>query len=158
VPQQSGARTKCKNKGQAVGAGISRSVHPKAPALRAASMQKRQAYGDKADDHNSDSAKEGPPKIVVGVLLLEPLSFSFAEVVAKISPAAWTHTPHPSLTSNKHALCWGPRRAHSRWQIPRLMLGPCKHPRKDDKGGDNGCNDYCVNGWHDILFRDDRIR
>jgi hypothetical protein len=40
-------------------------------------MQKRQAYGDKADDHNSDSAKEGPPKIVVGVLLLEPLSFSF---------------------------------------------------------------------------------
>jgi hypothetical protein len=40
-------------------------------------MQKRQANADKADDHNSDSAKEGPPKIVVGVLLLEPLSFSF---------------------------------------------------------------------------------
>ena len=63
-----------------------------------------------------------------------------------------------SPTSNKHAPYWGPRRARSRWQIPRLMLGPCEHPRKDDKGGDNGCNDYCVNGWHDILFRDDRIR
>ena len=62
------------------------------------------------------------------------------------------------LTSNKHALCWGPRRARSRWQIPRLILGPCEHPRKDDKGGDNGCNDYCVYGRHDILFRDDRIR
>jgi hypothetical protein len=39
-------------------------------------MQKRQANADTADDHNSDSAKEGPPKIVVGALLLEPLSFS----------------------------------------------------------------------------------
>ena len=38
------------------------------------------------------------------------------------------------------------------------MLGPGEHPRKDDKGGDNGCYDYCVYGRHDILFRDDRIR
>ena len=32
--QQSGARTKCKNKGQAVGEGISRPVHPTAPTGR----------------------------------------------------------------------------------------------------------------------------
>ena len=31
-------------------------------------------------------------------------------------------------------------------------------PRKDDKGGDNGCNDYGVYDRHDITFRDDRIR
>ena len=27
-------------------------------------------------------------------------------------------------------------------------------PRKDDKGGGNGCNDYCVYDRHDTLFRD----
>ena len=48
--------------------------------------------------------------------------------------------------------------ARSRGQIPRLLLGPREHPRKDDKGGDNGCNDYCVYDRHDITFRDDRIR
>jgi hypothetical protein len=36
--------------------------------------------------------------------------------------------------------------ARSRGQIPRLLLGPREHPRKDDKGGDNGCNDYCATG------------
>jgi hypothetical protein len=41
------------------------------------SIQKRQAHTDKADDHNSESANEGPLKIVVGVLLLEPLNFNF---------------------------------------------------------------------------------
>ena len=40
-------------------------------------MQKRQAHADNADDHSSESANERPPKIVVGVLLLEPLGFSF---------------------------------------------------------------------------------
>jgi hypothetical protein len=48
--------------------------------------------------------------------------------------------------------------ARSRGQIPRLLLGPREHPRKDDKGGDNGCYDYCVYDRHDITFRDDRIR
>src|SRR6516162_1337412 len=48
--------------------------------------------------------------------------------------------------------------ARSRGQIPRLLLGPREHPRKDDKGGDNSCNDYCVYDRHDITFRDDRIR
>jgi hypothetical protein len=37
----------------------------------------KQGHADKADDHSSYSAEKGPPKIVVGVLLLEPLSFSF---------------------------------------------------------------------------------
>jgi hypothetical protein len=40
-------------------------------------MQKGQANADNADDHNSDSAKPGPPKIVVAMLLLEPSNFSF---------------------------------------------------------------------------------
>jgi hypothetical protein len=35
---------------------------------------------------------------------------------------------------------------------------PREHPRKDDKGGDSGCNDYCVYDRHDITSRDDRIR
>jgi hypothetical protein len=40
-------------------------------------MQKGQANADNADDHNSDSAEPGPPKIMVAMLLSEPLSFSF---------------------------------------------------------------------------------
>jgi hypothetical protein len=43
----------------------------------AASMQKRQADADNGDDHSSESANEGPPEIVMSVLLLEPPSFSF---------------------------------------------------------------------------------
>jgi len=40
-------------------------------------IKKRQAHADNADDHNSESANEGPPKVVMGVLLLEPPSFGF---------------------------------------------------------------------------------
>jgi hypothetical protein len=43
---------------------------------RTASMQKRQAHADKADDQNSDSAEPSPPNIVMSALLLEPLSFN----------------------------------------------------------------------------------
>jgi hypothetical protein len=41
-----------------------------------ASVQKRQAHADKADDQNSDSAEPGPPDIMMSVLLLEPLRFN----------------------------------------------------------------------------------
>jgi hypothetical protein len=44
--------------------------------VRPPSMHKRQANADKADDHNGDSAKPGPPNIVMGALLLEPLRFN----------------------------------------------------------------------------------
>ena len=40
-------------------------------------MQKRQAHPDEADDHSSDSGEEGPPDIVVGLLLPEPPRLSF---------------------------------------------------------------------------------
>jgi hypothetical protein len=43
----------------------------------AASMQKGQANADNADDHNSDGTEPSPPKIMVAMLLSEPLSFSF---------------------------------------------------------------------------------
>jgi hypothetical protein len=46
-------------------------------------MHKRQADTDKADDHNSYSAEKGPPKVMVGALPLEPLSFSFITRPAK---------------------------------------------------------------------------
>jgi hypothetical protein len=44
----------------------------------AGSMQKRQAYADKADDHNRDNAEEDPPTIVVGVLGAVELQLSSA--------------------------------------------------------------------------------
>jgi hypothetical protein len=31
------------------------------------------------------------------------------------------------------------------------MLDPREHSREGDEGGNNGCNDHCVYGWHDIL-------
>jgi hypothetical protein len=57
-------------------------LHSQRPRLgsgssQAASMQKRQAHADNADNHSSESANEGPPEIVVGMLLSEPSSFSF---------------------------------------------------------------------------------
>jgi hypothetical protein len=30
------------------------------------------------------------------------------------------------------------------------MLDPREHSRKDDKGGDNGCNNHCVYGRHNV--------
>jgi hypothetical protein len=46
------------------------------PSQRAADLavliKERQAHADNADDHNSESANEGPPKVVLGVLLVEP--------------------------------------------------------------------------------------
>jgi hypothetical protein len=54
-----------------------------------------------------------------------------------------------SMNLRPHLL--GRFRALSRWQIPRLIFGPCEHPRKEDKGESNGCNDYCVYDRHDIL-------
>jgi hypothetical protein len=42
-----------------------------------ASIHKRQNHADEAHDHNSYSAKQDPPNIVVGMLLLEPVGFSF---------------------------------------------------------------------------------
>jgi hypothetical protein len=38
----------------------------------------------------------------------------------------------------------------NRGQIPGLMLDPREHSRKDDEGGDNGCNNHCVNGRHNV--------
>ena len=43
----------------------------------AALIKKRQAHADNADNHYSERANEGPPKVVVGVLVLEAPSFGF---------------------------------------------------------------------------------
>jgi hypothetical protein len=102
-------------------------------------------------DLNDQATNEGVAGVATDITVPSPPTIICQSAVT-------ARDGHIALTSNKHAPYWGPRRARSRWQIPRLMLGPCEHPRKDDKGGDNGCNDYYVNGWHDILFRDDRIR
>jgi hypothetical protein len=40
-------------------------------------MQKRYAHTDQADNHDSDNGEEGPPEIMVGLLLPEPPRFSF---------------------------------------------------------------------------------
>ena len=40
-------------------------------------MQKRQAHSDEADDHSRYCGENGPPGIVVGLLLPEALCFSF---------------------------------------------------------------------------------
>jgi hypothetical protein len=48
-----------------------------AKSFAVASMQKRQAHTDEADDDGSDSGEEGPADIVVCFLLPEPPLFSF---------------------------------------------------------------------------------
>jgi hypothetical protein len=38
----------------------------------------------------------------------------------------------------------------NRRQIPGLMLDPGKRGGENHKSGDNGCNNHCVYGRHDI--------
>jgi hypothetical protein len=54
-----------------------------------------------------------------------------------------------SLTSRRAPACRPSGRSNRR-QIPGLLLDPAKHTGENHKSSDNGCNNRCVYGRHDI--------
>src|SRR5262249_42889771 len=87
-----------------------------------------------------------------------------ATITASIFCACTISRPHTTGTDKKRprraspllrqlaALSLGLSGSRKGRQVPRLILDPGEHSRKDDKRGHNGGNDHCVYGWHDTLL------